>query len=195
MFWRRWHITLASWMRDYVYIPMGGSRVGPLRRALNVLVTFLLVGLWHGANWTFVVWGLLHGIYLVVESRLRAWRQHSTAGAAALSWLTVLCGVVVFALVTFAWLFFRAPSVATALDYLVRAVDVPLGAVDHLRYAPTLAVSAVLLAYEWLTRRWEFGLSVAWLPLPARWGAYLSLCMALLLFGYLGGRQGIYVQF
>ena len=69
MFWRRWHITLASWMRDYVYIPLGGSRVGAFRRAFNVLVTFLVVGLWHGANWTFVVWGLLHGSYLVVEGR------------------------------------------------------------------------------------------------------------------------------
>jgi alginate O-acetyltransferase complex protein AlgI len=72
MFWRRWHMTLAGWMRDYVYIPLGGSRVAPWRHAFNLLATFLLVGLWHGADWTFVVWGGLHGSYLVAESRLRA---------------------------------------------------------------------------------------------------------------------------
>jgi len=194
MFWRRWHITLASWMRDYVYIPLGGSRVGALRRAFNVLVTFLLVGLWHGANWTSIAWGLLHGLYLVVESRLRAARRR-TADAAARSWVPIVGGVVVFVLVTVAWVFFRAPSIGAALDYFARGLAMPPGAVDHARYVPVLGLSAALLTYEWFTRRWEHGLSVARLPLPARWAAYLALCIALLLFGHLGGREGIYVQF
>jgi len=194
MFWRRWHITLASWMRDYVYIPLGGSRVGAWRQAFNLLATFILVGLWHGADWTFLVWGSLHGSYLVVESRLRSrgpptgserWRP--TAG--------VVAGVVVFVLVTFAWVFFRAPSLASAFEYLAQVVRVPFGAIDYARYAPTLGLSAALLIYEWFTRRWEHGLSLERFPMPVRWGAYLAICMALLLFANLGGRQGIYVQF
>lgn len=195
MFWRRWHMTLASWMRDYLYIPLGGSRVGPLRRAFNVLVTFLAVGLWHGANWTFIVWGLLHGSYLVIESWLRAARRRRTSDAGVRTRVPVVGAAIVFILATFAWVFFRAPSITAAIEYFARALAVPLGAGDHARYVPVLALSSALLAYEWFTRRWEYGLSVARLPRPARWGAYLVLCMALLLFGYLGGRQGIYVQF
>jgi D-alanyl-lipoteichoic acid acyltransferase DltB (MBOAT superfamily) len=195
MFWRRWHITLASWMRDYVYIPLGGNRVTALRQAFNIMVVFLLVGLWHGANWTFAVWGLLHGSYLVVEGRLRgASRRMSHEGARRGA--QILSAVAVFAMVTFAWIFFRAPSMITATEYLVRAVLVPYRAtVDHMVYVPTLLLSALLLAYDWFTRRWEHGLALPRAPLSARWAAYLALCLGLLLFGYLGGRQGIYVQF
>ena len=194
MFWRRWHITLASWMRDYVYIPLGGSRVGAWRHASNVLVTFLLVGLWHGADWTFVVWGALHGSYLVAESRLRS-RGSPTGDERWRPAAGVLAGLVTFALVTFAWVFFRAPSLSAATAYIVQAATTPFGAGDFARFVPTLLLSAALLGYEWLTRGWEHGLAIAAVPLPARWAAYLGLCMALLLFGFLGTNQGIYVQF
>jgi alginate O-acetyltransferase complex protein AlgI len=194
MFWRRWHITLASWMRDYVYIPLGGSRVGAWRHAFNLLATFLLVGLWHGADWTFVVWGALHGSYLVVESRLRTrgtpageqrWQPARAIGAA----------VVVFALVTFAWIFFRAPSLSAATEFIGQAFMHPTGSGDFVRFVPALLLSAALLLYEWFTRGWEHGLSIAAVPLAARWVAYLGLSMGLLIFGYLGASQGIYVQF
>jgi D-alanyl-lipoteichoic acid acyltransferase DltB (MBOAT superfamily) len=194
MFWRRWHITLASWMRDYVYIPLGGSRVGAWHHALNILLTFLLVGLWHGASWTFVVWGGLHGSYLVLESRLRS--RGSLSGQQ--TWRPaagVLAVALVFALVTFAWVFFRAPSLEAATDYLIQAVTTPVAAGDHARFVPTLLLSAALLVYEWFTRGWEHGLAIASAPLPARWAAYLALGMSLLLFGFLGTSQGIYVQF
>ena len=194
MFWRRWHITLASWMRDYVYIPLGGSRVGAWRLAFNVMVTFLLVGLWHGANWTFVIWGGLHGSYLVLENSLRATgtRIRSARQARANA---VLAGLLVFALVTFAWVFFRAPSLGAAVEFIGQALSHPAAAPDFGRFVPTLLLSAALLIYEWFTRGWEHGLAIAAAPLPARWLAYLGLCMALLIFGYLGGVRGIYVQF
>lgn len=194
MFWRRWHITLASWMRDYVYIPLGGSRVGPWRHAFNLLVTFLLVGLWHGADWTFVVWGGLHGSYLVAENRLRS--HGSPAGS--LRWgaaRALLAGTVIFALVTFAWIFFRAPSLGAAAEFVGRAAAHPTGAGEFWRFVPTLLLSVALLGYEWLTRGWEHGLSISSIPLAARWATYLGLSMALLIFGYLGASQGIYVQF
>jgi alginate O-acetyltransferase complex protein AlgI len=203
-FWRRWHITLASWMRDYVYISLGGNRVSPPRQVFNVLVTFLLVGLWHGADWTFVIWGLLHGTYLAVETRLRAatWRSRKPARAPEVAiqappaqWRSVIAAVLVFALVTLAWIFFRAPSLSAAVDYFVQGFSEPLGPVDHLRYVPALLLSAALLTYEWFTRRWEYGLAVARLPMPVRWIAYAGLCLVILFAGYFGNREGIYVQF
>jgi D-alanyl-lipoteichoic acid acyltransferase DltB (MBOAT superfamily) len=194
MFWRRWHITLASWMRDYIYIPLGGNRVGPWRLAFNVLVTFLLVGLWHGANWTFIVWGGLHGCYLVGENHLRSLGAR-TRSATWQSAHVVLAGVIVFALVTFAWVFFRAPSLSAAGQFIGRTLSDPASAPEFARFVPMLLLSAALLAYEWFTRGWEHGLSLASVPLSARWAVYLGLSLALLVFGYLGGVQGIYVQF
>ena len=191
-FWRRWHMTLASFMRDYVYIPLGGSRHGRLRQAANVLVTFALVGLWHGANLTFLIWGLLHGAYLALENLLGLRRL--TVGRGRV--LSFVAGVVVFLLVTFAWVFFRAPSLDAAGNFLAQMAAAPyLAAVDHLRYLPWLVAGAVLLAFEWLTPRWEHGLAVARVPLALRWGLYVVACLALLLFGQFGGAQGIYVQF
>jgi alginate O-acetyltransferase complex protein AlgI len=104
-FWRRWHMTLSRFLRDYLYIPMGGNRQGPLRRHVNLMVTMLLGGLWHGAGWTFVIWGALHGGYLVVN---HLWRQSRLRIGRVPGWaLTFVC-------VVFAWVFFRADSVATA---------------------------------------------------------------------------------
>lgn len=107
-FWRRWHITLSFFLRDYLYIPLGGNRRGKLRRDLNLFVTMVLGGLWHGANWTFVIWGTLHGIYLWIN---HVWRErgHRLPGAAA--WL------LTFLLTTAAWVFFRAPTFSRAADF------------------------------------------------------------------------------
>ena len=102
----------------------------------------------------------------------------------------MLAAVVVFALVTFAWVFFRAPTLECGDRLHAQAVSDPAGAGGYGRFVPTLLLSAALLVYEWLTRGWEHGLSIAALPLPARWGAYLGLCMALLIFGYLGTVRG-----
>lgn len=195
-FWRRWHMTLSSWMRDYVYIPLGGNRVGTARRHLNVMLTFAAVGLWHGANWTFIVWGALHGAYLVMEG----WFQGRTRPAAMRPrWVaqvrTAARAVVVFIAVTVAWIFFRAPSLGTAFDYFGQALAAPLAREGYGAFVPSLAFAAALLVYEWLTRRWDHGLSIARLPLPARWALYLAFCVALLVAGDLGGREGIYVQF
>jgi D-alanyl-lipoteichoic acid acyltransferase DltB (MBOAT superfamily) len=121
-FWRRWHISLSTWFRDYVYIPLGGNRVSKPRWAFNLLLTFLISGLWHGANWTFIIWGALHGFYFVVSALTEPfWQQ--------LSALTRLDGLprlksafavlTTFSLVTFAWIFFRAESLRDAL-YIIR---------------------------------------------------------------------------
>ena len=108
-FWRRWHISLSTWLRDYLYIPLGGSRHGEPQTYRNLFTTMLLGGLWHGANWTFVLWGALHGVGLAVE------RAFELAKTATNTWLR---RIVIFHFVCFGWILFRAASIGAAWDYL-----------------------------------------------------------------------------
>jgi alginate O-acetyltransferase complex protein AlgI len=111
-FWRRWHMTLSTWLRDYLYIPLGGNRRGNARTGVNIMITMFLGGLWHGASWTFVVWGLLHGFYLMVEHFLRQhfggaiWTQER--------WARLGLGLLTFFLVSLAWVFFRSADFPSA---------------------------------------------------------------------------------
>jgi hypothetical protein len=121
-FWQRWHISLSTWFRDYVYIPLGGSRAGTRRTLLNLLITFLVSGLWHGANWTFVIWGGLHGMYAILGGFIEpyATRLREREGAKRFSRvLNSLSLLATFGLVSFAWIFFRASSLGDAA-YIVR---------------------------------------------------------------------------
>jgi D-alanyl-lipoteichoic acid acyltransferase DltB (MBOAT superfamily) len=122
-FWRRWHITLSRWLRDYVYLPLGGSRRGEARAAVAVLATMLVGGLWHGAGWTFVAWGALHGAGQVI-GRLRRRRRTGRGGAAEPSspLATLRARVVTFHLVCLGWVFFRADSIGSAFEVLERLV-------------------------------------------------------------------------
>src|SRR5215470_13629383 len=113
-FWRRWHITLSSWLRDYLYIPLGGNRHGARRTYMALMGTMLLGGLWHGANWTFVAWGGLHGIYLAVERVLRARYSHYRPGPLAF----VALGLLTYTLVNLTWVFFRAKTFGKAWSVL-----------------------------------------------------------------------------
>src|SRR5450755_2668434 len=116
-FWRRWHISLSTWFRDYVYIPLGGNRVTLPRHYGNLMITFVVSGLWHGANWTFVIWGFLHAIYLIVAQSTAPLTARLAAMLAVdrVPRLTAVCKTVVtFSLVTYAWIFFRANTVADA---------------------------------------------------------------------------------
>ena len=105
-FWRRWHITLSAWLRDYVYIPLGGNRHGDARTYFSLMATMLIGGLWHGASWTFVIWGGLHGLYLAIERLLRKQFSGYRPGRAAAAGL----GLLTFVLVNVAWVFFRAKT-------------------------------------------------------------------------------------
>ena len=111
-FWRRWHMTLSRWLRDYLYIALGGNRKGPTRTQVNLMLTMLLGGLWHGASWNFVIWGGIHGLWLAIERsllfRIPGW-QSDHAGMRMLRWF------VTFHLVCFAWIFFRTPDLASSL--------------------------------------------------------------------------------
>lgn len=127
-FWRRWHISLSSWLRDYLYIPLGGNRKGKFRKYLNTVIVFLASGLWHGAKWTFVIWGALHGIYQIIgditkplkakaEKRLKV-----RTDAFSYKFLKMM---ITFALTCFAWIFFRADSMTQALEYIARIFTHP----------------------------------------------------------------------
>ena len=138
-FWRRWHISLSTWFRDYVYFPLGGSRRGPRRTYLNLAIVFLVSGLWHGAAWTFVLWGALHALYMV------AWVRFVPRQAGSV-WIT-------FALVVLAWTFFRAPDLTTALDYLATLIEPAAWAQSYsLGLSQTVLCAMVVIAMH-LTER------------------------------------------
>lgn len=111
-FWRRWHISLSRWLKDYVYIPMGGSRCSKLRNYWNIFVTFLVSGIWHGANWTYIVWGIIHGVAQIIEKTIGLNNKESKG-----IWRFVRI-VVTFTIVTLAWVFFRMPTLCDAVAYV-----------------------------------------------------------------------------
>lgn len=127
-FWGRWHVSLSTWFRDYVYIPLGGNRVGKLRNAKNLMVTFLASGLWHGADWTFIIWGGMHGLALSAEKIFIPEKCQRAAGLAK-----VLNIVVVFCFCTFAWVFFASDSLKDAIYIVKHVFDGILDPVNYLR--------------------------------------------------------------
>lgn len=145
-FWRRWHITLSTFLRDYLYISLGGSRRGEARRYLNLFLTMLLGGIWHGAGWTFVVWGVLHGGYLVVNHGWRALCTRLRIAPKGPLW-TVACWLLTFIAVVVAWVYFRAPSLAAAHAILsVMANPWQMAAAPALAPAKAWLLCALLLA-------------------------------------------------
>src|SRR5437773_12566300 len=150
-FWHRWHITLSRFLRDYLYVPLGGNRKGRARRYVNLLITMVLGGFWHGAGWTFVIWGALHGFYLVVNHLWRALRRRSEGGSE--SWTTLgrrLGQAITFVAVVIAWVFFRSEDVGSAVQMLL-AMAGSNGAArpESVESATALGVSIALLAIAW----------------------------------------------
>ena len=152
-FWRRWHISLSTWLRDYLYIPLGGSRGTEVRTYVNLMLTMLLGGLWHGASWTFVVWGGLHGLYLAVERWLR--EKTGVAGDPASGWSRLALALATYALVNVTWVFFRAEDFGGAARILAGMAGLAAEAAPIL---PTLFVAKVvvivvaIVATQWLMR-------------------------------------------
>lgn len=178
-FWRRWHISLSTWFRDYLYIPLGGNHVSTWRWALNTLFVFGISGLWHGANWTFIIWGLLHGLFLLTEKPLK--RYANTLST--------------FVLVCFAWVFFRAPDFTTALQILKGVyTSAPIKETWLDFWTPLLAL-VLLMILEFSYRKERFDQLLERVPLVARWSIYFVLIFSLLA---LSGTQKftfIYFQF
>ena len=194
-FWRRWHISLSTWLRDYLYVPLGGNRKGPGRTQVNLMLTMLLGGLWHGAAWTFVVWGGLHGFYLVAERYLRRWFGHLDVWG---RWpMRIALGLLTYALINVTWVFFRARTFPTAQRMLSAMLGLaPDGAPVLSMYrviSALAAVGGILLVHIYMRER-KLHAEVQRLPLAAAgalWGG-----MAFLTAITQGGSDAfIYFQF
>ena len=175
-FWRRWHISLSTWFRDYVYLPLGGNRVSPLRRACNVLITFTLSGLWHGAAWTFVLWGVFHGLLVALPHWRTTERLEWPLGRRPTPRVRdVAAMIATFHAVCLGWVFFRASTVRDAFVVIERATSalvrepMPEGVIEPLLWGVPL-----LLLVEWLQRGRQHGFE---LP-HATWGVRLAIAVA-----------------
>lgn len=214
-FWKRWHISLSTWFRDYLYIPLGGNRCSKPRKYFNVMVTMAVSGLWHGANWTYVAWGLLHGAYQVIGDMTGGWRAklydalHTKKESIS---FRLAQTVSTFVLVDVAWIFFRAPSVTHALRFCKRLVTkwdpwnlfngtvYTLG-LDRPEFNILIVSLAVLFLVDLVRYRKKQEITVflqeqcVWF----RWGVIFALITATLVFGIYGiefeSSQFIYFQF
>lgn len=199
-FWRRWHVTLTSWFRDYVYIPLGGNRKGKTRKFLNVMIVFLLSGLWHGAGLTFVVWGLLNGAYQVIGELTKPGRQKINAllgNRENLGAVHLMRRIITFMLICLSWVFFRAGTITQALEMLRQMFVVPIWTLtDGSLTGIGLAVSewVVLLlgiALLWLAdRKWkgEERIEESFIRQPVlfRYACFAAFAAALMLVGVYG---------
>jgi len=197
-FWRRWHISLSTWIRDYIYVPLCGVRPSRAKKGLFIVVTFTLCGLWHGAAWTYVFWGFLHGLYfLPMTLKKRHPRFIGTAGKGRIfaSFKESKAMLVTFISTSIAWVFFMADSFSQAFGLLGRIVTNPYSGLGYTSYLPMLLACVLLLVLEWFQRKKEFFLQIENFPLIARWAVYYVSILVILVFGAFGSTEFIYTQF
>ena len=197
-FWRRWHISLSTWFRDYVYIPLGGNRVSEGRNYFNLFVTFLVSGLWHGAAWSFVLWGALHGIYQVLEKARNKYLPQLNVGKKLKDSMGM---IVTFILVTIAWIFFRLTDVSMAFD-AVGKIFTSFGSVPYTDLTTLVygcASLVLLVVVEILLEKGIIGGNIATCNkfgyVVIRYSAAIILSLWIIGTGVFGGGQFIYFQF
>lgn len=197
-FWRRWHISLSTWLRDYLYVPLCGSKPSRPRKALFIVVTFTLCGLWHGPTWRYVFWGFLHGLYFLPMTLKKRYPRFIGTPAKGRLLPTVKEAWAMFAtflITSFAWVFFLGDSFGQAFGILGRMVTHPFLALDYSSYLPLLGACLLLLVLEWLQREKEFFLQVEGFPRAVRWVIYFASILILMVFGAFGSTEFIYTQF
>jgi D-alanyl-lipoteichoic acid acyltransferase DltB (MBOAT superfamily) len=206
-FWQRWHISLSTWFRDYIYFPLGGSRVSPPRHYFNLMVVFLISGLWHGANWTFLVWGLYHAVLLILETSLRP----VTSRLVKSGWFVALHRIATLSLICLGWVFFRAAHVSDAFSILGKMATARILSISDWMEAAltftgtntsvavgtvTILLIAAFLAVEWFQ---ESGRSVNLhlVTLSPKYAALVTVALfqIILMFGVLRASAFIYFQF
>lgn len=186
-FWHRWHISLSLWLKDYIYIPLGGSRCSKAKNYWNIMVTFLVSGLWHGANWTFVVWGGLHGMFQVIEKMLGLNKRKST-GIVRITRI-----MITFFLANFAWIFFRMPTFGDAFCVIRKIFLDFSGSIAS--WLPSLAFCSMVLFKDLMDELDVKQLRFLHSPyMVVRWSAYMFLIIMIMVFGVYGG-QFIYSGF
>lgn len=205
-FWNRWHISLSTWFRDYVYIPLGGNRVSKIRRDFNYVITFLVSGLWHGANWTYVIWGGIHGLGQVIENRMPKFLTKN----AILNFVnTVIKTIFTFVFVTCAWVFFRAKSLKDAIlvfenmflgasnvSEYVRKGIMDIGIVGNIRLFYIFFLICILFLYDIINYNKDIVQVIKGRPLVIRWSIYIVMALITILFSQKGiAAEFVYFQF
>ena len=189
-FWHRWHISLSTWLKDYIYIPMGGSRCSKLRNYWNIMATFLVSGIWHGANWTFIIWGILHGLFQVIEKALGLNKLKSNGI------LKCVRITITFVLVSFAWIFFRMPTLQDAIGVINKIIfSSSLDFHIFMEYKTLLVPLYIMIIAEFVsefTPRFDLFHNRY---IVVRWSAYMFILILTLLFGVFDAGQFIYVNF
>ena len=189
-FWRRWHISLSRWLKDYIYIPLGGSRRGNKRTHWNILVTFFVSGIWHGAAWNFIVWGLLHGIFQVIEKAFGI--QKTQTRNPFIKGSRIL---ITFILVSIAWIFFRMNTLDDALGVMNRvAFHFQEGEILTQQRSLIMLVLPVLILKD-VYNEYLQAKPHRWNCTVTRWALYLFLFLSILLLGVLDSGQFIYISF
>lgn len=202
-FWRRWHISLSTWFRDYVYIPLGGSRGGTWMKIRNTFIIFIVSGFWHGANWTFVIWGALNAMYflpLLLTKKNRNYLDVVAHGKLAPNFKELFSMIFTFSLTVLAWIFFRAESLGHALHYISgmfssSIVDIP-NIMQISKALTTLALIGVFVLVEWFGREGQYAiekLGLKWKG-PYRYAFYYLIIFMIFWFGG-AQQQFIYFQF
>lgn len=207
-FWRRWHISLSTWFRDYLYIPLGGSRGGTGMQVRNIFIIFIVSGFWHGANWTFIVWGALNAIYflpLLLSNKNRMNIDVVAQGKVFPSLKECTSIIITFSMTVVAWIVFRADSLSHASQYILDMIDPSVLSIPYINEAKTgnsilplqlLLMLCIFILIEWLGREQQFATAIfgdKW-PRPLRWSFYFALATITLLFS--GQEQDfIYFQF
>jgi alginate O-acetyltransferase complex protein AlgI len=196
-FWRRWHISLSTWLRDYLYIPLGGNRKGTTRTYLNIMITMLLGGLWHGASWNFVFWGGLHGVSLAVHKVWMQWnpfRRLNENRAARFSW-SLFSRVLTLSIVVFGWIFFRAENWNIAIEYIQRLMSWTADGTHLVSPQILAAAGGVLLVHLFVQKDRQWAHEVVLRPIPVRILAYSSLALLLVCMAATDSAPFIYFQF
>ncbi len=200
-FWRRWHISLSTWFRDYVYIPLGGSQGGTWMKVRNTVIIFLLSGFWHGANWTFIAWGFIHALYfipLLIFKKNRV-NTNTVADGKSLPSLKELAQIAsTFLLTTLAWVFFRSPNIYDAFKYIGKIFSGSILTIPELEKKQIIFVPFIILlvAMEWLQRDKQHALQLESPRFPriVKWTIYYGLVFIIIF--YAGSQQEfIYFQF
>jgi D-alanyl-lipoteichoic acid acyltransferase DltB (MBOAT superfamily) len=198
-FWRRWHISLSTWFRDYLYIPLGGSRGSKSKVVRNVFIIFIVSGFWHGANWTFIVWGTLNAIYflpLLLTNKNRNHLEVVAYNKKIPSIKALLHILLTFGLTTLAWIFFRAESIAHAIHYIKGMVHTSLFSIPEIRPTNLLVLITLFIVIEWAGRRNQYGIETFGLhwKRPMRLVFYYGLIV--IIFWFSRNEQNfIYFQF
>ncbi len=207
-FWRRWHISLSTWFRDYLYIPLGGSKGNWRLKIRNVLIIFLVSGFWHGANWTFIVWGALHAIYflpLMLINRNRAHMDVVAEGRILPSWNELVSITITFALTTFAWIFFRAENLGHAISFIqsmfagflqASSIKESFNFIVDTVGGTRLAILILFFITEWLGRENKYAIESLLISRSrlVRWTFYYSIVIVTILYAGIE-QEFIYFQF